>query len=73
MEKDNVNQPEHYTYGNIEIIDVIEQITKEYPPELAFAVGNAIKYLARANHKNGKEDIAKAKWYVQRVFDKWEG
>ncbi|WP_390896422.1 DUF3310 domain-containing protein [Staphylococcus pasteuri] len=67
-----INQPPHYTYGDIEIIDFIEQVTAQYPPELAFAIGSAIKYIARANHKNGKEDIDKAKWYLQRASDKWE-
>nr|WP_181299856.1 DUF3310 domain-containing protein [Staphylococcus pasteuri] len=71
IEVDMINQPPHYTYGDIEIIDFIEQVTAQYPPELAFAIGSAIKYIARANHKNGKEDIDKAKWYLQRVFDKW--
>lgn len=69
---DSVNHPSHYTYGDIEIIDFIEQVTAQYPPELAFAIGSAIKYIARANHKNGKEDIDKARWYLQRVFDKWD-
>ncbi|COE55267.1 gp29 [Streptococcus pneumoniae] len=69
---DMINKPPHYTYGDIEIIDFIEQVTAQYPPELAFAIGSAIKYIARANHKNGKEDIEKAKWYLQRVFDKWD-
>ena len=69
---DMVKQPPHYTYGDIEIIDFIEQVTAQYPPELAFAIGSAIKYIARANHKNGKEDIDKARWYLQRVFDKWD-
>ncbi|WP_016898301.1 DUF3310 domain-containing protein [Staphylococcus capitis] len=50
---DNINQPPHYTYGDIEIIDFIEQVTKGYKPELAFAIGNAIKYISRANYKNG--------------------
>ncbi|OFS46526.1 hypothetical protein HMPREF2881_01315, partial [Staphylococcus sp. HMSC057A08] len=52
-EQDMVNKPKHYTYGNIEVIDYIEQVTKNYKPELAFAIGNAIKYISRANHKNG--------------------
>ncbi|WKU13018.1 DUF3310 domain-containing protein [Staphylococcus devriesei] len=69
---DNVHQPSHYTYGDIEVIDFIEQVTKEYPPELAFSLGNVIKYISRANHKNGKEDLDKARWYLNRVFEKWE-
>ncbi|ORO25834.1 hypothetical protein B8A00_03300, partial [Staphylococcus aureus] len=39
--QDNVKQPAHYTYGDIEIIDFIEQVTAQYPPQLAFAIGNA--------------------------------
>ncbi|UXR54361.1 DUF3310 domain-containing protein [Staphylococcus schleiferi] len=70
--EDMVNQPEHYTYGDIEVIDYCDQVCKTYPPELAPYVFNAIKYVSRATHKNGKEDIAKAKYYVQRLFDKWE-
>lgn len=70
--EDVVNQPAHYTYGDIEVIDYCDQVCKTYPPELAPYVFNAIKYVSRATHKNGKEDIAKAKYYVQRLFDKWE-
>ena len=70
---EKVNHPSHYTYGDIEIIDFIEQVTKDYKPELAFAIGNAIKYISRANRKNGKEDLDKARWYLNRVFEKWEG
>ncbi|WP_199192627.1 DUF3310 domain-containing protein [Staphylococcus haemolyticus] len=71
-QQDVVNKPKHYTYGDIEVIDYIEQVTKNYKPELAFAIGNAIKYISRANHKNGKEDLDKARWYLNRVFEKWE-
>lgn len=70
---DKVNRPSHYTYGDIEIIDFIEQVTRDYKPELAFAIGNAIKYISRANRKNGKEDLDKARWYLNRAFEKWEG
>ena len=70
---DKVSHPTHYTYGDIEIIDFIEQVTKDYKPELAFAIGNAIKYISRANRKNGKEDLDKARWYLNRAFEKWGG
>ncbi|WP_080365764.1 DUF3310 domain-containing protein [Staphylococcus haemolyticus] len=69
--QDMVNKPKHYTYGDIEVIDFIEQVTKDYKPELAFSIGNAIKYISRANHKNGKEDLDKARWYLNRAFEKW--
>lgn len=69
---DNVNHPLHYNFGDIEVVDFIEQVTKHYNSDVAYHIGNAIKYISRAPHKNGKEDIAKAKWYIERAFDKWE-
>ncbi|MEQ7790733.1 DUF3310 domain-containing protein [Staphylococcus nepalensis] len=70
--KDNVNSPSHYNYGEIEVIDFIEQVTKHYNPNVAYHIGNAIKYLARSPHKNGKEDVDKARWYIERAFENWE-
>lgn len=67
-----INNPSHYTYGDIEVIDFVEQVTKEYPSNISFSVGNAIKYLSRAPYKNAKEDIEKAIWYLNRVVDKWD-
>lgn len=70
--EDTVNHPTHYNYGDIEVINFIEQVTQHYNANVAYHIGNAIKYLARSPHKNGKEDVAKAKWYIERAFDKWE-
>ncbi|WP_391556838.1 DUF3310 domain-containing protein [Staphylococcus saprophyticus] len=70
--EDMVNSPSHYNYGEIEVIDFIEQVTKHYNPNVAYHIGNAIKYLSRSPHKNGKEDIQKAKWYIERAFENWE-
>ena len=70
--EDNVNSPSHYNYGDIEVIDYCDQVCKTYPPQLAPYVFNAIKYLSRSEFKNGKEDIDKAKYFVQRLFDKWD-
>ena len=70
---DEVNKPAHYNYGAIEVIDYAEQVCKQYPPELAPHIFNAIKYLSRAEDKGGKQDIEKARYYVQRIFDKWDG
>ncbi|UNB47645.1 DUF3310 domain-containing protein [Staphylococcus coagulans] len=70
--EDVVNNPSHYTYGDIEVIDYIEQVIKDYPPHLAFAIGNAIMCINRAGHKNNKEDLAEARWYLERAYDKWE-
>ena len=70
--KDVVNHPSHYNYGDIEVIDYCDQVCKQYPSDLAPYVFNAIKYLSRSEYKNGKEDVAKAKFYIQRLFDKWD-
>lgn len=69
---DTVNRPSHYNYGEIEVIDFIEQVTKHYNPNVAYHIGNAIKYLARSPHKNGKEEVEKARWYIERAFENWE-
>lgn len=70
--EDMVNHPSHYNYGDIEIIDFIEQVTQHYNANVAYHIGNAIKYLARSPHKNGKEDIDKARWYIERAFENWD-
>ena len=62
---DNVNHPAHYTYGSIEVIDVIEAL------ELPYHLGNAVKYIARAGHKDPaktEEDLRKAIWYINRYI-----
>ncbi len=70
--EDTVNHPPHYNYGDIETIDFIEQVTKHYNANVAYHIGNAIKYLARSPHKNGKEDVDKARWYIERAFENWD-
>ena len=66
---DLVNQPPHYRQGEIECIDAIESALT--PEEFrGYCKGNAIKYIWRMNHKGGRESLAKARWYVNRLFDK---
>jgi hypothetical protein len=60
---DEVERPSHYTYGNIELIDFIED------KSLNFARGNAIKYIVRAGKKDPSketQDLEKAIWYIKR-------
>lgn len=69
MEHDNVNHPAHYTDGNIEVIDFIED------KKLGYHLGNAVKYISRAGKKDpGKtaEDLRKAVWYLNRYIEKLE-
>jgi hypothetical protein len=58
---DPVNHPAHYKYGGIETIDFIEA------KELNYNMGNAVKYITRADHKGSrKQDLEKAIWYLKR-------
>lgn len=64
---DLVNHPPHYTShpSGIECISITEY--------MGFNVGNAIKYLWRADLKgNALEDLRKALWYVEREISKRE-
>ena len=65
---DNINRPEHYTYGRFECVDVIHELTQELAGIQAFCLGNTIKYLWRFQHKNGVEDLEKARWYLDRLI-----
>ncbi|TDM47771.1 DUF3310 domain-containing protein [Macrococcoides goetzii] len=65
---DSIN-PNHYKQGEIETIDYIDQVVKGYKPQQAFYVANVIKYVSRAPWKNGKEDLRKAKWYLDRLVE----
>jgi hypothetical protein len=64
---DNVNHPNHYCQNGLESIDVIKAFTADLKGEAAFCAGNTIKYILRFHHKNGKEDLEKAKWYINRL------
>ena len=63
---DKIN-PDHYLVGGIETIDYIEaKLTGEQ--FTGYLVGNVIKYLSRFEHKAGKEDLQKARWYLNRLL-----
>ena len=62
-QSDPVNHPAHYKVGGIETIDFIEA------KKLGYHLGNAVKYISRADHKgNRKQDLEKAKWYIDRAI-----
>jgi hypothetical protein len=64
-----VNHPAHYTRGRFEAIDVIEDW------RLGFHLGNAVKYISRAGHKDPTktlEDLRKARWYLDRYIAQLE-
>jgi len=64
---ESINNPEHYggKQNTYEAIKVIESW------ELNFHLGNVVKYISRAGKKDKtklKEDLEKAKWYLDRFI-----
>ena len=57
--------PTHYDY-NIQPVDFI--LANDIP----FCEGNVIKYICRWKLKNGRQDLEKAKHYIQMLLDKLE-
>lgn len=75
---DNVNHPKHYSYlkelCGIEVIDITRHMD--------FCLGNAIKYILRAGHKQDSslsnnqkeiEDLKKAIFYINDKISQIEG
>ena len=65
---DNVNHPTHYETGKFECIDVMVE-TQGVEAVQDFCICNAFKYLYRHRRKNGKEDIEKARWYINKYLE----
>ena len=64
---DMVNHPSHYNVKGFEVIDIIDAYN------LNFNMGNALKYLLRADRKGNKvQDLKKALWYLQREIEQSE-
>lgn len=60
-EIENKINPSYYGTG----LDVIDFCQKN---NLDFMQGNVIKYVTRYKEKNGKEDLLKAKEYIDRII-----
>lgn len=66
---DMVAHPPHYqTKNGLETIDVIEAFTDDLKGIEATDTGNVIKYICRWKHKNGIEDLKKARWYIDHLI-----
>lgn len=65
--KETVNSPAHYNTGNIETIDYISDTltTEEFE---GYCIGNILKYVSRYKHKNGIEDLKKARWHLDKLI-----
>ena len=69
-EVSNIN-PAHYKSGKIEALVIIKHIltTEEFK---GFLQGLIVKYLIRADKKNGLEDYEKAQWYLNYLVKELE-
>lgn len=64
-----INHPEYYVKKGIEAIDFIEAHS------LNFSLGNVIKYITRAGHKEGEDTLTalkKARWYLEREIERFQ-
>lgn len=62
-----VHHPKHYNQGQYEVKDVIRDWN------LNFALGSAIKYIARCEYKDDRRrDLEKAIFFIQDELDNME-
>lgn len=71
-EKNDPTHPSHYAQGEISVWDVIRAYTDGLNGVDAFNAGNVIKYVLRWHHKNGVEDLKKAKVYIDELIKNFE-
>lgn len=72
--KSMVDSPAHYTNGNVDVIEVIEDAVKNADdPASAVLQSQVIKYIMRMWLKdNPLQDAQKAQWYLERLISKLE-
>jgi hypothetical protein len=71
-EKEMVNHPDHYQFGENNIYEAIKVIEAW---DLDFHLGNTVKYISRAGKKGTDkelQDLKKALWYLQRKIENLE-
>jgi hypothetical protein len=62
MGKEQVEHPKHYNNG-------IEMWDYAVSHDLDFLEGNVVKYVTRWKHKNGMQDLLKAKQYLDKLIE----
>lgn len=66
-----VSHPSHYQLGKYEVIDIIEEATKDLNGIIAVDYANALKYLLRWNKKGSpKQNLEKAIWEITHMIKK---
>lgn len=74
----NVTKPKHYMLfedKGIEVRDVIEKLVEKIPSTASgmFTADyvQMMQYLMRFMDKNGKEDLEKARWYLDKLIESY--
>jgi hypothetical protein len=62
IQKEQVEHPKHYNKG-------IEMWDYAISHDLNFLEGNVVKYITRWRHKNGIQDLLKAKEYLDKLIE----
>lgn len=62
LTSDDPISPPLYDIGGISTYDFIKA------KDLNYTAGQVIKYISRYKHKNGLEDLKKAKWYLDKLI-----
>lgn len=65
---DMINEPQHYCTGKYECIDVMQEVFGAEAVQ-NFCLCNVFKYIYRYKRKNGKQDIFKAQWYLNKFIE----
>ena len=74
-ENEEVNHPDHYTVGGVEVLDVIRAKAGNsgFDPFQGYNYGNIIKYILRAPYKGTLlKDLRKAKLYLEWLIESIE-
>jgi hypothetical protein len=66
---DAVSKPQHYHKGGLECITVCDAMVEGLRPVEAFRLANIVKYLWRFKQKNGKQDLEKARKYLDMLIE----
>lgn len=68
MVKSTPTSPDHYKTGGLQVIDILRKkmSTEEFK---GFCKGNVLKYVLRADNKNGVEDLEKAQVYLKWLIE----
>ena len=67
---DKVNAPAHYTFGRVEVIDIIEDAISRAPDAvLGNCQGHVLRYVLRMwDKEDPMVNASKARWYLDRLI-----